>query len=109
MSNSSGIHFEISERKILLRLFDILLVVSGLYFVSTFFELDYFLITPDNWAWTLVLVFYLIVFGSIFELYHLKRASRIDITFKNIVFTSSLTVLFYLLTLVFQVLNWVNI
>lgn len=98
MSGSSGIHFEMSERKILLRLLDLILVVSGLYFVSSFFELDYFLITPNNWAWTLVLIFYLTVFGSVFELYHLKEASKIDVTFKNIIFTTSLTVLIYLLT-----------
>jgi hypothetical protein len=73
MSGSSGIHFEISERKILLRLFDILLVVSGLYFVSSFFELDYFLITPDNWAWTLVLILYLSIFGPFLSFITFKR------------------------------------
>jgi len=98
MSNKNTIHFEISERKILLRVFDIVFVLLGLYLVGNVFDFDYFRITGENWTWTLVLVLYITVFGTIFELYDLQKASKLEIIISNIVLTSSITVLFYLLT-----------
>ena len=98
MTSKKGIHFEISERKILLRVFDILAVLIGLYVVGYSFEFDYFTITKENWTWSLVLALYISFFGTIFELYDLKQSSKLDTVFKNIVLTSSITVLFYLLT-----------
>src|SRR5690606_34372464 len=41
---------------------------------------------------------YLTVFATIFELYDLQKAGRFDVVVKNVVITSSITVLFYLLT-----------
>lgn len=98
MSHKKGIHFEISERKILLRVFDIGAVLFALYAVGYSFEFDYFTITKENWTWSLVLALYISFFGTIFELYDLKQSSKLDTVFKNIVLTSSITVLFYLLT-----------
>ncbi len=46
----------------------------------------------------MVLVVYISVFGTIFELYDLQKASKLEIIISNIVLTSSVTVLFYLLT-----------
>ncbi len=98
MANKSSIHFEISERKILLRIFDIAFILFGLYLVGNLFDFDYFRITRENWSWTLVLVVYITVFGTIFELYDLQKSSKLEIIISNIVLTSSVTVLFYLLT-----------
>ncbi|VAV85329.1 Bacterial sugar transferase [hydrothermal vent metagenome] len=98
MSPNKRIHFEISERKVLLRFFDIIAVLIGLYAVGYSFEFDYFKITKEYWFWSLILSLYLTVFGTIFELYNLKQSSKLDTTFKNIVLTVSITVLFYLLT-----------
>ena len=97
MSNS-GIHFNISERKILLRIFDILSILFVLYFVSNSFDFDYFTLTKENWAWVVVLILYVSIFGTIFELYDLQKSSKIDKISTGIVFTVSTTVLFYLLT-----------
>jgi len=97
MSNSS-IHFNISERKVLLRIFDIISALVVLYFVSNTFEFDYFTITKENWRWIFVLILYISVFGTIFELYDLQKSSKIEKTSANIVFTVSITVLFYFLT-----------
>ncbi|WP_298343728.1 exopolysaccharide biosynthesis polyprenyl glycosylphosphotransferase [uncultured Algibacter sp.] len=97
MSNS-GIHFNISERKILLRIFDVLSILFTLYFVSNSFDFDYFTITKENWTWVLVLVLYVSIFATVFELYDLQKSSRIDKIASGIVFTVSTTVLFYLLT-----------
>lgn len=92
------IHFEISERKILLRILDLFFVFLFLYIVGFIFNFSYFIITPYRWEWTIVLAFYLSLFGTIFELYDLAKASKFDIVFKNIILTSSVTVLIYLLT-----------
>lgn len=92
------IHFNISERKLLLRLVDVLSILLALYFVSDWFHFDYFTITPENWTWVGVLVGYITIFGTVFELYDLQKASRPNVVFANIILTSSVTVLFYLLT-----------
>ncbi len=98
MSKNKGIHFEISERKVLLRVFDILSALLALELVGYYFQFDYFLVTKEQWLWSLVLGFYLTAFGTVFELYNLKQSSKLDNTFKNIVITVSVTVLFYLFT-----------
>src|SRR5690554_2436103 len=96
--SKNNIHFVISERKILLRILDIVFVISGLYLVGFIFEFDYFKVSSDNWIWSIVLAIYLTVFATIFELYNLKKASKLDVVVKNVLWTTSITVLFYLLT-----------
>jgi exopolysaccharide biosynthesis polyprenyl glycosylphosphotransferase len=98
MASNKRIHFEISERKVLLRVFDIIAVLIGLYAIGYSFEFDYFKINKEYWFWPVILSLYLTIFGTIFELYNLKQSSKLDTTFKNIVLTVSITVLFYLLT-----------
>jgi len=96
-----GIHFNISERKILLRIFDIVFTLTFLYLLSTFFDFDYFTITKENWTWVIVLVVYLSIFGTVFELYDLQKSSKIYKVIPSIILTVSVTVLFYFLTPVF--------
>lgn len=93
-----NIHFDISERKILLRILDIVCVLALLYLVSVVFNFDYFKINSQRWIWSIVLAAYLTVFATIFELYNLQKASKFDVVVKNVIITSSVTVLFYLLT-----------
>ena len=98
MSPKKGIHFNISERKILLRILDVLTILAILYLVSNVFDFDYFTINKENWTWIVVLSIYVWVFGTVFELYDLQKASKLDSVAANIVVTVSVTVLFYLLT-----------
>src|SRR5690606_25622108 len=98
MSQKKGIHFNISERKVLLRVFDVFSILAVLYFVSNTFDFDYFTITKENWRWVLVLILYISIFGTIFELYDLQKSSKIEKISASIVFTASITVLFYFLT-----------
>ena len=98
MSQKSNIHFDISERKVLLRFFDIISVLSLLYLVGLIFDFDYFKINEDHWLWSIVLALYLTVFATIFELYNLQKASKFETVIQNVILTSSVTVLFYLLT-----------
>jgi exopolysaccharide biosynthesis polyprenyl glycosylphosphotransferase len=94
----NSIHFNISERKVLLRIFDIISILLVLYFVSNTFDFDYFTITKENWRWVFVLILYISIFGTIFELYDLQKSSKVEKIATSIVFTVSITVLFYLLT-----------
>lgn len=98
MSQKSNIHFDISERKILLRIFDIVTVLALLYGLGTIFDFDYFVINSEHWVWSIVLGLYLTIFASIFELYNLQKASKLEVVVQNIILTSSVTVLIYLLT-----------
>ena len=92
------IHFEISERKILLRIFDVLLVLLALYLVGIIFKFNYFNISTTNYYWTIVLGIYITTIGTVFEMYNLQVASNQFQIIKSIILTSSTTVLIYLLT-----------
>lgn len=98
MKKRKRIHFEISERKLLLRLVDIVAVLSLLCLLSRFFHFDYFDISQENFHWTIVFGIYLTVLGTVFEMYNLQVSSNPYQIAKSIVLTTSSTVLFYLLT-----------
>jgi exopolysaccharide biosynthesis polyprenyl glycosylphosphotransferase len=98
MRQKKNIHFEISERKILLRLVDLLVVFLVLYILQNCIDFDYLTVHTNNIGYLIVLGLYITVFGTVFEIYDLQKSSKLDITFRNIVFTASTSVLFYLLT-----------
>lgn len=98
MTSKKKIHFEISERKILLRLFDVFFALLALYAVSYVFEFGYFRISIHNYYWTFVLAFYLLFFGTLFEMYNLQVASNQFQIIRSIVLTATCTVAVYLLT-----------
>ncbi len=98
MNKNKGIHFEVSERKILLRIFDIISVLLSLYLVGIIFQFNYFNISKTNFYWTIVLGVYLSFIGSVFEMYNLQISSNQQQVIKSIILTSSITVLLYLLT-----------
>lgn len=98
MKLKKNIHFEVSERKILLRFFDVLSVLFVLYVLWRFTSFEYFSFTHLNSIPLFVLALYLNVFGTIFEMYNLQTASNQLQIIKSIVLTASTTVLFYLLT-----------
>ena len=85
MSQKPLFHFEISERKVLLRLFDMLAVLLTLSVVGIVFKFDYFTISNDNWYWTVLFLIYLNLFANIFELYDLQKADRFDSVIKNVI------------------------
>ncbi|WP_281238892.1 exopolysaccharide biosynthesis polyprenyl glycosylphosphotransferase [Flavobacterium praedii] len=102
MSKKKKMHFEISERKILLRFFDVVFVLLSLYGIGLFFEFNYFEFSTSNFYWTIVLAFYLNAFGAIFEMYNLQVASNHFQVLRSAILTTSTTVIFYLLTPVFS-------
>lgn len=95
----SKAHFSISERKILLRFFDITFALEGIALLSFWFDFHYFDITNDHiYKWLITLVIYILLFGEIFEMYDLKVANEKYLTFRSTVLTGAFTTLFYVLT-----------
>src|SRR5436190_9018285 len=101
MNTTKNIHFAISERKVLLKVFDVLSVFFSLYILNAFFDFKYFTFSYTNFHWAIILAVYIIVFGLVFEMYHLQVASNQFRVTKSIVLTVSATVLVYLLTPVY--------
>lgn len=98
MTNYKKVHFEISERKLLLRLLDIAFVLLFLNIIGSFFHLDYFQYGISNYSEIIVLAFYLLLTGTIFEMYDLQVASNRSQILRSILLTSSITALLFLLT-----------
>lgn len=98
MNNAKKIHFEVSERKILLKIIDVLIVLLFLFIISTIFNFKYFTFSKTNYYWTVVLAIYINIFGSVFEMYNLQVSSSQFQIVRSIILTSSTTVLIYLLT-----------
>ena len=96
------IHFEISERKMLLHIVDVCCIVVALYFVGSFFDLAYLKSSVSNWVNLIVLLLYLKVIGTIFELYNLQVASNEFQVVRSAVLTVTITVLAYFLTPVYS-------
>ncbi|MFV8368149.1 exopolysaccharide biosynthesis polyprenyl glycosylphosphotransferase [Flavobacterium sp. LB2R40] len=98
MFSVDKMHFEISERKMILRVFDVLFVLMALYITGKVFAFDYFKVSATNYYWTIVLAIYINIFGTIFEMYNLQVASNQFQVLKSTIITVSTTVLVYLLT-----------
>ncbi len=98
MKSKNKMHLEISERKILLRVFDVLFVLGTLHLISSFFNFTYFSFTKNNLWWIVVLSTYINLFGTIFELYNLQVASSQYAMVKSVLLTATSTVIIYLLT-----------
>ncbi|MNQ69511.1 UDP-N-acetylgalactosamine-undecaprenyl-phosphate N-acetylgalactosaminephosphotransferase [compost metagenome] len=98
MSVTNKMHFEISERKLILRFFDGVFVMTALYVLGCFSGFNYFSFSVSNYYWVLVLAVYLNAFGTIFEMYDLQVASSQFQVVKSVLLTASTTVLVYLLT-----------
>jgi len=98
MQTKRKIHFEISERKIILRFFDVFFVLVGLYSVGIICNQEYLTVVASTPFWTILLVVYLVFFATIFEMYNLQVASNQFLVLKNTIITVSTTVFVYLFT-----------
>jgi exopolysaccharide biosynthesis polyprenyl glycosylphosphotransferase len=96
------IHFEISERKMILHLVDVFCVFMALHAVGYFFDLAYLKSAVSNFIYLIVLILYLKVIGTIFELYNLQVASNEFQVTRSAILTVTTTVLAYFLTPVYS-------
>lgn len=97
MSEKSKIN--ISERKILLRILDIVAAMGGLVIVSMLYDFQYFNFSDyRSTSWGITLAVYILFFGEVFEMYDLRKAeSRFQIL-RSVFFTSILTTIFFIFT-----------
>jgi exopolysaccharide biosynthesis polyprenyl glycosylphosphotransferase len=98
MNKNNKIHFEVSERKIILRIFDVFFVVLALNFIGHFLNSHYLETSTRYYYYTVVFVLYLNGCGAIFEMYNLQVASNQFKVLRSAILTASTAVLFYLLT-----------
>jgi exopolysaccharide biosynthesis polyprenyl glycosylphosphotransferase len=92
-------HFSISERKVLLRFFDVLFALEGVALMSFVFDFYYFDIHNDQvWIWGSTMAVYLLLFGEIFEMYNLRVANDKYLSVRAAILTTFATTLFYVFT-----------
>lgn len=91
-------HFEISERRILLLVFDAVFVLSALYALSIITDFGYFVFEQRHTLRIVLLVSYIYIFGLIFEMYNLQVASNQLQILQSVIFTATATGLAYLFT-----------
>jgi len=98
MSPKNKIHFEVSERKILLRVFDVAFVLMALHLTGNFLDFDYLNLSTPPFYYALLLALYLNGIGTVFEMYDLQVASNQFQILRSTILSASVTVLFFLLT-----------
>lgn len=91
-------HFEISERKVLLSLFDATFVFTALFLLSIFFDYQYYVLNESRYLKSFLLIGYIYVFGAIFEMYNLQTASNQFQIIRSVILTSIVSVTVYLFT-----------
>jgi exopolysaccharide biosynthesis polyprenyl glycosylphosphotransferase len=92
-------YYNISERKILLRIVDIAIIILSLFLSSIYLKFNYFLFSNDSFLnWSLLLVFYYLIFGEIFLLYNLNVSNNRYAVVRSVTLTAFFTTIFYIFT-----------
>jgi len=91
-------HFEISERKILLRFFDAAFILTGLYALHFLFDNRYYILDWNYFYRPILLVAYVFIFGVIFEMYNLQVSSNQFQILRSVILTVTASVIVYLFT-----------
>ena len=92
-------HIDISERKVLLRTFDALLIALSLWLSSRFKIQDYIIFENSLiYTWLILLSFYFFLFGEIFQLYNLNVSNTPFKTVRSLFLTTLITTLFFTFT-----------
>lgn len=98
MPKQSIFHFEISERKLLLRFFDLIFITLNLIALNYIFKDTYIYFGDRFLIWLVCYLCYYIFFATVFELYVLKKAESRFSVFKNLILSLTTTTIIYLLT-----------
>lgn len=90
------LHIDISERKLLLRSLDIVVMVISISVASVYYDFNYLDISKGlSYLWFIVLALYFLLFGEVFQLYNLKISNNRFSVFRSIIITSSVTTFIY--------------
>ncbi|QTE23062.1 exopolysaccharide biosynthesis polyprenyl glycosylphosphotransferase [Polaribacter cellanae] len=92
-------YFNISERKLFLRIIDVLIITLSIYFSTKFLEFTYINFNkPYIVSWLLLLTIYYLIFGEIFQLFNLNVSNNRYTVVRSIVLTTFTTTVFYIFT-----------
>ena len=92
-------YYNISERKILLRIVDIAIIVLSLFLSSIYLNFNYFFFSNEYILnWSLLLIFYYLIFGEIFLLYNLNVSNNRYTVVRSVTLTAFFTTIFYIFT-----------
>ncbi|MEO9571688.1 MAG: sugar transferase [Polaribacter sp.] len=92
-------YFNISERKVLLKFFDVLIIIVSLFLSSNYLNFNYIFFSSQFFLnWLLLLVFYYLIFGEIFQLYNLNVSNNRYTVVRSITLTAFFTTIFYIFT-----------
>ena len=92
-------YFNLSERIFFLRIIDNIILISSLYFASSFINFNYINFNASAiFNWLLLLVFYFLLFGQIFQIYNLNVSNNKYLIVKATVLTAFTTTIFYVFT-----------
>lgn len=87
---------DISERKLLLRVIDVFVIVVSISIASKYTDFNYINISNDLiYRWFLLLIVYYLLFGQIFQLFNLNVSNNRFLVVRSIVVTSFITTLGY--------------
>jgi exopolysaccharide biosynthesis polyprenyl glycosylphosphotransferase len=87
------------ERGVGLRMIDLIITICSVVLVSHFFKFDYFSAFESNlWVWILTYSFYFLMFGEVFELYHLSKTYDFYFSVRSIFLTTIFTTIAYIFT-----------
>ena len=103
MNKIKKINFEISERKVLLRFFDVIFVWLALNFIGNLLELNYIEVLTSSFYYFLAFSLYINGIGTIFEMYNLQVASCQHQILKSVSLTVLTPAFLYLLTPIYSV------
>lgn len=94
--NSPSSYLAISERKLLLRVVDVLLIVSSFWFANSLGSFDYFdFNNPAIFSWIITLFVEILFIGEVFKLYDLAvSSSRFKIVQSSVITFIAVTVVY---------------
>jgi exopolysaccharide biosynthesis polyprenyl glycosylphosphotransferase len=98
-TKSTKTRFTILERKMFLRSFDVLFVLSGLFIATNFVGFGYFDLTSNRLPiWFTTLTVYFIFICQVFEMYNLENSSNYFSIILSVIGASSIITLLYVFT-----------
>ncbi|NVK51434.1 MAG: exopolysaccharide biosynthesis polyprenyl glycosylphosphotransferase [Flavobacteriaceae bacterium] len=89
-------YIDISERKLLLRVFDITVIIVSISIAFFYTSFNYIKVNNNlAYLWFLVLAVYYLLFGEVFQLYNLKISSNGFTVVRSTLITAFVTTIFY--------------
>ena len=92
-------YLNVSERKLILQIFDYLSLILGLYFTTDVLEIKYFSIhNPKFPIWIFLFLCYFTLFSHVFEMYNIRVSSSRYMVVRSTTVTILVSLFFFILT-----------